>query len=222
MSNKIIIVVLTFLVIIIGALGAYSFNLNKEIVALTQLQEDTNRQISSMQVSIYSLDTKIASLKDDIASQITGIEDTISALSAKIKDIPSPINTEGLYQQAEGSIVEIVNEVTGQAIGSGFVFDDEGHIVTAYHVVKDANKVDIILHDGTISAASVVGYCLYSDIAVLKPEKAVVVEGLSLGDSNTTAIGEPVIVIGSPFELSGTATSGIISQKDRFVEIEYN
>ena len=222
MLKKVTIIILAFLLIIIGVLGAYCFNLNKEMVALTQLQEDTNRQISSMQVSVYSLNAEIASLKEDIASQITGIEDTISALSTKIEDIPSPADTEGLYQQAKGSVVEIVNGVTGQATGSGFVFDDEGHIVTAYHVVKEANKVDIILHDGTISAASVVGYSLYSDVAVLKPEKAVVVEGLSLGDSNTTAIGEPVIVIGSPFELSGTVTSGIVSQKDRFVEIEYN
>ncbi|MAF85985.1 MAG: hypothetical protein CL875_05890 [Dehalococcoidales bacterium] len=229
MPNKIIIVVLTFLLIIIGALGAYSFNLNKEIVnldkeivALTELQEDTDRQISSMQVRVYSLNAKIDSLKEDIASQITGIEDIISALSTKIEDISSSTDTERLYQQTKESVVEIANEVTGNATGSGFVFDDEGHIVTAYHVVKEANKVDIILHNGTISAASVVGYCLHSDIAVLKPEKAVVAEGLSLADSNTTAIGEPVIAIGSPFELSGTVTSGIVSQKDRFIEVEYN
>ena len=260
MPNKIIIIVLTFLLVVIGALGAYSFNLNKEIVALTLLQEDTNHQISSIQGSIYSLDTKIASFKDDIASQITGTEDAISALSAKNEDIasqitstedaisanaigigelddtvsaisakiffsPSPVDTEGLYQQAKGSVVEIRRSTwTGQETGSGsgFVFDDEGYIVTAYHVVEDANRIDIILHDGTISAASVVGYCIYSDIAVLKPEKAMIAEGLSLADSNATAIGEPVIAIGSPFELAGTVTSGIISQKDRYIEVEYN
>lgn len=234
MLNKVIIVVLTFLLIIIGVLGAYSFNLNKEIVILTQLQEDTNHQIRSMQISIYSLNTKMTYLKEDITSHITDIEDIasqitdignkISVLSTKIEDIPSPLDTEGLYQKVKGGIVEIVTETQGieKVAGSGFVFDDEGHIVTAYHVVKDANKVNVILHDGTISAVSVVGYGPYSDIAVLRPEQSVVTEALILGDSKTVVIGEPVIVLGSPFELSGTMTSGIISQKDRFIEVEYN
>ena len=234
MLNKVIIVVLTFLLIIIGVLGAYSFNLNKEIVILTQLQEDTNHHIRSMQISIYSLNTKMTYLKEDITSHITDIEDIasqitdignkISVLSTKIEDIPSPLDTEGLYQKVKGGIVEIVIETQGieKVAGSGFVFDDEGHIVTAYHVVKDANKVNVILHDGTISAVSVVGYGPYSDIAVLRPEQSVVTEALILGDSKTVVIGEPVIVLGSPFELSGTMTSGIISQKDRFIEVEYN
>jgi len=210
--------------ILIGALGGYCFNLNKEIVALTELQEDTNRQISSLQDSINILDAKMTSLKEEAASQITGIEDKISTLSTKIEGIHPAIDARGVYQKVKGSVVEIATKVNGEEemTGSGFVFNGDGYIVTAYHVVKEADKVDVILHDGTISAVSIAGYCSYSDIAVLRLEQAVATEALILGDSNTIAIGEPVIVIGSPFELSGTVTSGIVSQKGRFVDIEYD
>lgn len=222
--TKKVIIVLVFSLILIGVLGGYCFNLNKEIVALTELQEDTNRQISSLQDSINILDAKMTSLKEEAASQITGIEDKISTLSTKIEGIHPAIDARGVYQKVKGSVVEIATKVNGEEemTGSGFVFNGDGYIVTAYHVVKEADKVDVILHDGTISAVSIAGYCSYSDIAVLRLEQAVATEALILGDSNTIAIGEPVIVIGSPFELSGTVTSGIVSQKGRFVDIEYD
>jgi len=215
--SKRVIAVLVFFLIIIGLLGGYGFNLNKEMVALTELQEDTNRQIRSMQDSINILDMKVTSLEEEI-------EDKISTLSTKIEDMPPVIDARGLYQKVSGGVVEVVTEDRwGEGlIGSGFVFDSEGYVVTAYHVIKEANKVDVVLHDGTISAASIVGYCSYSDIAVLRLKQAVATEALTLGDSNALAIGEPVIVIGSPFELSGTVTSGIVSQKDRFIDIEYD
>jgi len=228
--SKTVIIVLVFLLVIIGLLGGYWFNLNKEIVALTELQEDTNRQISNMQGSIYILDVRIASLKEEtasfkeeIVSQIIGVEDKINTLSTKIEDMSPTIDVKGLYQKVKGSVVEIATETKGEeeVTGSGFVFRSDWFIVTAYHVVKGANKINVILHDGTVTNASVMRYCPYSDIAVLRLEQAVATEPLTLGDSNTLAIGEPVIVIGSPFELSGTVTSGIISQKDRFVDIEY-
>ena len=215
--SKRVIAVLVFFLIIIGLLGGYGFNLNKEMVALTELQEDTNRQIRSMQDSINILDMKVTSLEEEI-------EDKISTLSTKIEDMPPVIDARGLYQKVSGGVVEVVTEDRwGEGlIGSGFVFDSEGYVVTAYHVIKEANKADVVLHDGTISAASIVGYCSYSDIAVLRLKQAVATEALTLGDSNALAIGEPVIVIGSPFELSGTVTSGIVSQKDRFIDIEYD
>jgi len=218
-----VIVILACLVAIIAALSVYSFNLNRGIITLAELQQETNREIGSMQASIYLLDSKIASLKEGLANQTTGIQNQIASLNIKIEDIPSAIDTTGLYQKAKKSLVKVVAENQGRqkAIGSGFVFENE-YIVTAYHVIKDADRVDIILDDGTISTAAIAGYCPYSDIAVLKIEQAKTTDMLTIGDSDTIVIGEPVIVMGSPFELSGTLTSGIISQKDRFIEIEYN
>ena len=229
MSRKVV-VILVVLLVIIGLLGGYCFYLTKGIVTLTELQADTNRQISNMQTSIDSLGAKMTSLREETASQITDIEGKISTqstqiedMSARIEDIPPAIDAEGLYHQVKGSVVEIVTEAKGEKVsGSGFVFHSERFIVTAYHVVKGANKVNVTLHDGTICDVNKILYCPYSDVAVLKLEQAVAAEALTLGDSNAITIGEPVIAIGSPFQLSGTLTSGIISQKDRFISIDYD
>ncbi len=224
MPNKVIIPILVCFLIIFGLLGGYCFYLNQEIVALTELQADTNRQIGNIQDSIAALDTKMTSLNQMTKSQITGLEDKINALNTSIEGISPAIDAEGLYQKIKGSVVEVLTETKGgeEKSGSGFVFHSERFIVTAYHVVKDADKVDVILNDGTITTANRIHYCPYSDIAVLRLEQKADAEALTLGDSNALTIGQPVIVIGSPFALSGTITAGIVSQKDRFVEIDYD
>lgn len=222
MSKKVI-GILGFLVIIVGILGTYCFNLNREIVALTELQKEASHQIISMQGNINIMDAEMASLNKEVTSRMMNVEDKISTLSSKIEDI-AVISTERLYEEVKSGVVEVITEAGGtkQITASGFIFDPRGYVVTAYHVVEEATKVDVILYDGTISAASVTGYCPFSDIAVLTLEQALTTNALTVGDSNAIAIGEPVIAIGSPFELSGTVTSGIVSQKDRFVDIEYD
>jgi len=224
MLKKVIIIVLAFLLVIIGGLGFYSFNLNQKIVALTELQADTNSQIGGMQAGINILDRKLTAFNKETGSQLLEIGDEIITLNAKIEDLPSTIDARELYQKVSQGVVEIVTEtgVGEGAAGSGFIFHSEWFVVTAYHVVKDANKVYVILPDGSVTTANIISYCPYSDISVLKLKQAVSAEPLTLGDSSALAIGEPVIAIGSPFELSGTITSGIVSQKDRFVDIEYN
>jgi len=222
MSKKVI-GILGFLVIIVGLLGAYCFNLNREIVALTELQKEASHQIISMQGNINIMDAEMASLNKEVTSRMMDVEDKISTLSSKIEDI-AVISTERLYEEVKSGVVEVITEAGGikQITASGFIFDPQGYVVTAYHVVEEATKVDVILYDGTISAASITGYCPFSDIAVLTLEQALTTDALIVGDSNAIAIGEPVMAIGSPFELSGTVTSGIVSQKDRFVDIEYD
>lgn len=219
MSKKVI-SILCFFVIIVGMLGAYCFNLNREIVALTELQKEASQQIMSMQGNINILDEETASLKKEVTSQMMDVEDKISTLSSKIEDI-AVISTERLYEEVKSGVVEVITEAGGirQITASGFIFDPRGYVVTAYHVVEEATKIDVILYDGTISTASITGYCPFSDIAVLTLAQALTTDALTVGDSNALAIGEPVITIGSPFELSGTVTSGIVSQKDRFVEV---
>jgi len=224
MLKKVIIIMLAFLVVIIGGLSFYSFNLNQQIVGLTELQADTNSQLKSMQASINILDRKSTAFNKETGSQLLEIEDEIFTLNAKIEDLPSTIDTRELYQKVSQGVVEIITETGGgeRAAGSGFIFHSEWFVATAYHVVKDASKVYVILPDSSVTTASIVSYCPYSDISVLKLKQAVAAEPLTPGDSSALAIGEPVIVIGSPFELSGTITSGIVSQKDRFVDVDYN
>jgi len=215
--------VLAFLVVVIGALGAHSFNLNKELIALTELQKETSRQIMSLQGSINTLGEAIASQIEQTASQITGVESRINALSTEVAGIPT-IDVKGLYEEVKPGIVEVVTEANGtkESTSSGFVFDPQGYIITAYHVVEKATKVEVVIYDGTISEASIVGYSPYSDVAVLRLHRPLDVYGLTLGDSNAVAVGDLVMAIGHPFDLPGTVTSGIVSQKDRYAEIEYD
>ena len=104
----------------------------------------------------------------------------------------------------------------GDATGSGFVIDQEGHVVTNAHVVEGASEVTVSFGEGEDFEATVVGEDVSSDLAVLKIKvsKEVLVP-LPLGDSSKVSVGEPVIAIGNPFDLDRTVTSGIVSALQR-------
>ncbi|MBI4496728.1 MAG: trypsin-like peptidase domain-containing protein [Chloroflexi bacterium] len=105
---------------------------------------------------------------------------------------------------------------TAEGEGSGFIIDDEGHILTNNHVVGDASRITIILADGTRASATVVGTDPNSDLAVLKadlpPGKGAVAV---LGDSATVQAGDLAIAIGAPFGLDHSVTAGIVSAVNR-------
>jgi serine protease Do len=98
--------------------------------------------------------------------------------------------------------------VTG--LGSGVIIRDEGYVVTNYHVVAGASEVDVILSDGTKAKAKVIGHDDKTDIAVLKIEASGLVAA-TLGTSSDVEVGEWVLAAGSPFGLTETVTSGIVS-----------
>ena len=104
------------------------------------------------------------------------------------------------------------------ALGSGFVYDQEGHIITNYHVISDPNSVEVTFVDGDSYSAKVIGKDPYSDIAVLQItddgfQKQI--PPLKAANSSALQVGEQVIAIGNPFGLSGTLTSGVVSQIGR-------
>jgi S1-C subfamily serine protease len=105
-----------------------------------------------------------------------------------------------------------------QALGSGFVIDKTGHIVTNYHVVRDAGRVTVSFSNRDSVRAKVVGTDPSTDIAVLQVETAAsALTPLPLGDSDRVQVGDPVVAIGNPFGLDRTATSGIVSALQRFI-----
>ena len=103
------------------------------------------------------------------------------------------------------------------SLGSGFVIDNEGIIVTNAHVIKDADEVDITFSNGIILSAEIVGQDPKTDIAVLKVKPQIDQDLLALefGDSDKLKVGEWVVAIGNPFGLGGTVTAGIVSAKNR-------
>lgn len=106
-------------------------------------------------------------------------------------------------------------EEVGQ--GSGVIISKDGYIVTNRHVIEQAEKVDVVLNDGTTYAAEYIGSNSQVDIAVLKitPDQDKPLVAITPGDSDGIRVGELVLAIGAPFSLSSTVTQGIVSQKGR-------
>ena len=101
------------------------------------------------------------------------------------------------------------------SLGSGFIIDAAGIVVTNNHVIADADEITVIMNDGTKFKASLVGVDKKTDLAVLKftPSKPLTV--VKFGDSDKLRLGEWVIAIGNPFSLGGTVTAGIVSARNR-------
>jgi len=125
-----------------------------------------------------------------------------------------------IYQNVSRGVVSIqVYSNRGSGIGSGFVIDKQGHIVTNYHVVEFADEVEVHFPGGLKVFGQVVGEDLDSDIAVIKVDVAPsALFPLTLADSDQLRVGQSVVAIGNPFGLSGTMTVGIVSARGRTLE----
>jgi 2-alkenal reductase len=110
-----------------------------------------------------------------------------------------------------------VLENNGFGQGSGFVYDNAGHIVTNYHVAGNAIQINVVFADGSYTEAELVGADVDSDLAVIKvdPNDAPGLTPLPIGDSNALQVGQMVVAIGNPFGLSNTMTTGIVSALGR-------
>ena len=128
-----------------------------------------------------------------------------------------------IFEKSEPGVVRVnvqrgeSEDVTG-GIGSGFVFDKKGHIITNAHVVKNADKVVVTFLDGRSYNAEIIGVDEYTDLAVIKVNADLaLLHPLSIGDSSNLKVGEQIAAIGNPFGLSGSMTSGIVSQLGRLL-----
>ena len=132
-----------------------------------------------------------------------------------------------LFKKSEEGVVKIkVVRIGSQGtvqgdiggMGSGFVYDNLGHIITNAHVVDGANKATVTFLDGSQYNAEIIGKDKFTDIAVIKvSEKPRLLHPLEIGDSSLLQVGEQVAAIGNPFGLSGSMTSGIVSQIGRLL-----
>jgi 2-alkenal reductase len=121
-----------------------------------------------------------------------------------------------LYQRVSPSIVAIQ---TSSGLGSGFVYDGQGYVVTNFHVVDGANQVEVDFMSGYKAYGNVVGTDLDSDLAVVKVDApAEQLKPVALGNSDELKVGQSVVAIGNPFGLNGTMTLGIVSALGRTSE----
>jgi serine protease Do len=101
------------------------------------------------------------------------------------------------------------------ALGSGFIIDADGHIVTNRHVVGDSSKVEVTLQSGDKYTAKIVGKDARTDLAVLKIDAGKPLPYVNFGNSDAAEIGDWVVAVGNPFGLGGSVTTGIISARGR-------
>ena len=108
-------------------------------------------------------------------------------------------------------------EYRQRSLGSGFIIDENGFIVTNHHVIKDADSILVKLKDGKEYEAEIIGMDPSTDLALIKIESETALPFLQLGDSDKIEVGEWVMAIGNPFGLDHTVTAGIVSAKGRFI-----
>jgi serine protease Do len=101
------------------------------------------------------------------------------------------------------------------SLGSGFIIDESGVVVTNNHVIADADEINVIMNDGTKIKADIVGVDKKTDLAVLKFKPPRPLTAVKFGDSDKLRLGDWVVAIGNPFSLGGTVTAGIVSAKNR-------
>lgn len=128
-----------------------------------------------------------------------------------------------IFEKSEAGVVRVnvikSNQVIDlNGVGSGYVFDKQGHIITNQHVVNNAEKIVVTFLDGRSYNAELVGTDPFTDIAVIRVDaEPSLLNPLPLGDSSSLKVGMQVVAIGNPFGLSGSMTSGIVSQLGRLL-----
>jgi putative serine protease PepD len=153
---------------------------------------------------------------------------TETASSPEARSTPTPsgaMSVNEIYERAAPGVVQItstkgsgVSLPAGPALGSGFVVDKAGHIVTNFHVVDGADEIRVSFSNRDTVEASLVGTDPSTDLALLRVEtSATALTPLPLGDSDRVEVGDEVVAIGNPFGLDRTATAGIVSALQRLI-----
>ena len=182
-------------------------------------------------LSLLTVQTQVMAQTSAASFAVTAV----GTLSSPSSSSPSTLNS--IFKQVQNSVVQIISKVpipstepsnpqqNSTALGSGFIYDKAGRIITNNHVVGDAKIVDVTFVDGNRYTAKVIGTDIYSDIAVIQiqnttkqqqqppppPPPLPVLKPLVIGNSSKLEVGDPVIAIGNPFGLSDTLTTGIVS-----------
>ena len=153
-----------------------------------------------------------ATLAKKIGPAVVNVSSTFVRHNADASDDPISQSWQRFFEQPDPS-----GQQKLMGVGSGFVVDRDGTIVTNFHVVDGAEKISVTLSDGQNFEAEVLGKDQKTDIAVIKIRASQSLPAVSLGDSDRLEVGEWVMAIGNPFGLDHTVTSGIVSAKGRHI-----
>ena len=200
-------------------------NVLNEVNVTNETHTHSADDITGVTQSIEGVAEKAEGIAE-VVDKVESIEKKIESIEKKIESIAEMVEADmefslaEIFGIAEESVVQ-VNVLRGNdgGIGSGFVYSNEGYIITNQHVVKDSTKVTVTFLDGESYIGDVVGIDRDLDIAVVKvnASNSTYLQPLIIGDSSKLTVGEKIVAIGNPFGLSGSMTSGIVSQIGRLL-----
>lgn len=171
------------------------------IASCSTLTDLSSKRNVTPVVATIILPTEVPSTPGVLIPNIGALEDTLTALYEKVN--PGTVLIRVLTQQ-------------GEALGSGFVIDTQGHIVTNYHVIEGQTELEVDFPSGIKVRGQLLGTDLDSDLAAIHVDvPADKLQPLTMGDSDQVKVGQSVVAIGNPFGLQGTMTMGIISATGR-------
>ena len=174
-------------------------------------------------ISVFIIFTVLFIIPVESDETTIQMQNQIDAINNIILTESKTLSLIEIFEKSEPGVVRVntqrnqtINDVGG--VGSGFVFDKKGHIITNAHVIEDSTKTVVTFLDGRSYNAEIIGIDQYTDIGVIKVNADLkLLQPLTLGDSSNLQVGEPITAIGNPFGLSGSMTSGIISQMGRLL-----
>ncbi len=165
--------------------------------ALMKYDTQNQRNFNDVTLALHDLNTQISKQQSTFDEQITLLKSGQGDFS-------------GIVTQAVKSVATVR---TDRSLGSGFFINDQGYIVTNYHVIAGARQLAVATHDRRLIEAKLIGIDTFRDLALLKIDESY--PALPIGDSDKLKVGNKVIAIGNPLGLSFTVTEGIISGLDR-------
>jgi S1-C subfamily serine protease len=161
-----------------------------------------------------------ATVFGDLGSDSSGTVVETAPVPVSSTSVPTTgLSVAEIYRRAGRGVVQVTTRGSGGGgLGSGFVVDNDGHIVTNFHVIDGADTIEVSFSNRDTLTATLVGSDPSSDIAVLEVDAGVTaLTPLVLADSTKVQVGDPVVAIGNPFGLERTVTSGIVSALQRAV-----
>ena len=167
--------------------------------AAVLLQYDVQNQRNFNDLSLA-----LTTLNSQVSQQQSSFEEQITLLKSSQGDF------SGIVTEAVKSVVTVR---TDKSLGSGFIVDTRGYVVTNYHVIAGARQIAVATHDRRLISATLIGTDTFRDLALLKIDESY--PALPLGNSDKLQVGNKVIAIGNPLGLSFTVTEGIISGLNR-------
>jgi serine protease Do len=200
----------------------------------TEIQQQLNQPAQQVAIENQAANTNNAITQSTTADlgAVAAYEDALSSIYEKVnpsvvnirvvQNAPTPLDNSGELPNLPFGIPSIPqnpqtpNQPFAQGLGSGFVWDNQGHIITNNHVIDGADKIEVTLSDGTILPAKLVARDPDSDLAVIQVDQGKnQLKPVTMGNSDQVRVGDLAVAIGNPYGLEGTMTVGIVSAMGR-------